>query len=416
MLRILSLILLGLFSIFKMASAASLTITADFTPTVSAPYNISFINTTPQSGFCVSDNQRYCADGKLFSIALPVNADITRGFVLHDKLSFRMPTAWREISVVNRETGESHSLKFAVQGAGFYARGNTPNKGWSLVGDRDSLFSAPPGCTSGSNGGGFYGGDYVNFFWLWSGKDNARCERTNMLAKRDSLRLSNNSIMYQLETPNPLLMGDGIYEGTLTYSVAGSGADIELGGELFETSDDTLNINFYLTVTHELSVTSQDTDLTLHACQQGKICSKAQNAANWERAFVSNIAPALTAKSDFSLFSTGSFTVHISCEFNVGDDCGMQSEKTQQTVPLKASLTLPGNIVDASGRPVRDFALKNSKDIGRGFFRTATSSSAGQKGSVHFEVAKRDVEIMQRNAPDNYHGVVTLNFDPNVWY
>lgn len=38
------------------------------------------------------------------------------------------------------------------------------------------------------------------------------------------------SIALHLETPNPLLMGEGMYEGTPAYSAADSGADIELGG------------------------------------------------------------------------------------------------------------------------------------------------------------------------------------------
>jgi hypothetical protein len=128
-----------------------------------------------------------------------------------------------------------------------------------------------------------------------------------------------------LTTPNPLEMDDGVYEGKIIYSVAGSGAEINVGGPKYQTSDDQLIINFELTVTHEMSVRPLETGtVELHACQTGKICTAAENKINWEKSTVTNIPPELTAESQFEITSSGSFTTYLSCEVNAGTSVGLE--------------------------------------------------------------------------------------------
>lgn len=65
--------LIALFSTAKMASAANMNITAEFTPTVSNPDNNGFVNTTRIQGYC-SSNPARCAEKGAFSINLPVTS------------------------------------------------------------------------------------------------------------------------------------------------------------------------------------------------------------------------------------------------------------------------------------------------------------------------------------------------------
>lgn len=397
--------------------AKTITVTAEFTPSVESPGNNKFTNTTPNYGYCASFPAN-CTTNGWFSVNFGIDANPTQAILAQDEVSFNMPSAFRDVVITNKATGTQRVVKFAINGFGARKNGyggqaNAVWQGWSGGSSSDWLYP-PSGCSSTGVSSG--NNSIYDWFWRWPGRnDTTVCAKKTTVDRGSTPSLNRTNFMYMLTTPNPLEMDDGVYEGQIIYSVAGSGAEINVGGPKYQTTDDQLIINFELTVTHEMSVRPLETGtVELHACQTGKICTAAQNKINWEKSTVTNIPPVLTAESQFEVTSSGSFTTYLSCEVSVGEQCGLRSAKTGDVVPMKTLLTLPGNIQTTSGTSVRNMLMKNVKDTDYALFTTAEFSK-NAKGKFHFEVDKQDVVQMQKNAPDDYTGVVTVIFDPQVW-
>lgn len=395
--------------------AQTITVTADFTPSVSSPENNRFTNTTPSYGYCLGTFANHCANNGWYTVAFGINSNPVEPIMSWDNLSFNIPSSTRDVVVTNRATGTQRVVKFAVVGFGARNRGfgedaTSVNSEWS----GGSWVNQPSGC----NHSGYGVGEINNYTWFWrwpNRNDTTVCSKQTTVNRGRYPTLDRTNFMYLLTTPNPLEMDDGVYEGQISYSVAGSGAEFNVGGSKYQTTDDHLIIKFVLTVTHEMNVKPIDTGtVELHACQSAKICTAAENRINWEKSTITNIPPTLTAESQFEVSSSGSFTTYMSCEVKVGEHCGLISAKTGDIVPVKTLLTLPDNIQTVSGASVRHMLMKNVKDTNYAFFQTVRFQPGG-KGKFHFEVDKQDVAKMRENAPDEYTGVVTLIFDPQVW-
>jgi hypothetical protein len=252
--------------------------------------------------------------------------------------------------------------------------------------------------------------------WKWPVSD-AACYKT---AAKDltgeSYLISNTSLGYELKVPDPLKMEAGIYTGTLTLSV-GPGGDIDFGDN-FQASDTELNINFTLSVNHELKLTTTANDqaVSLQPCTSGRICTEDEGQANWERWMVTRITPQLTGRSNFSLSSSGAFTVYLECEQQSGPDCALRSDKMpSQTVPIQTLLTLPDNIVDnVTGATVSKRRLAAGRDLTKNVFVTK-SFGQNRAGSIDFQVSQKDVDTMLTTRPDTYRGAVTVIFDPKIY-
>ena len=395
--------------------AATVVVTAEFTPSVSNPSNNTFSNTTVNFGYCIRFPAQ-CEREGWHSLRLAIDSTPSQDILQNDPVSFKVPSAFRDVVVTNTSTGEKQTVKFALIGLGADIQGfggNATGTNSQWTGGGTSWFYAPSGCTgtglaSGSN-------NSITWFWRWPNRnDTTTCTKTSTVNRGKYPNIRNANFMYSLTTPNPLSMADGVYTGLVEYRVDGSGAELNMGGPKYTVSDRYLYIRFELKVTHELSVKPvENGELSLHACLSNKICSASQSKVNWEKATVSGIPPILTAESNFTLTSSGSFTTYLRCEFSQGQDCGIRSSKTGHTVPVKALLTLP-DAVNNKGSLIRNLRIKNVKDTGYAFFTTDGYVTNG-KGKLHFEVGKQDVADMQKNAPDDYSGIITVIFDPQVW-
>ena len=131
---------------------------------------------------------------------------------------------------------------------------------------------------------------------------------------------------------------------------------------------------------------------------------------------VTRITPQMTGKSNFSLSSSGAFTVYLQCEQQSGSDCALRSDNTpSQTVPVQTLLTLPTNIVDNStGSTVSKRRLAVGRDLTKNVFVTRAFGQ-NQAGSIDFLVDQREVDTMLKNRPDTYRGAVTVIFDPKIY-
>lgn len=410
-----------LFSGSMAGMTANMDIMASFSPSMDNPENNVFTNTTPQSGYCVSQPIE-CRNNGLFSIDMGgITASLaTSGFTANSEprmgVYFKMPGAWRDVLVTNTETGSSSTVRF--RSSDFSARYNTLTN-WTLAQHQgawnSSSFVYPPSPCSYSGFGVYPAYSYL-FMWKWPTSD-ASCYKT---AKNDLLGepylIDRTSIGYEINTPDPLKMESGVYTGSLMLSV-GPGGDIDFGDN-FQASDSQLLLNFTLSVNHELKLTTvvDDQTVSLQPCASGQVCTEGEGAANWERWMTTRITPTLTGRSNFRLSSSGGFTAYLECEQQSGSDCALRSDNNpSQTVPIQTLLTLPDNIVDGStGSRVSKRRLPVGRELANNTFETKAFGQ-NKSGMIDFLVTQKDVDTMLKTRPDTFRGAVTVVFDPKIY-
>ena len=393
------------------AGAATMNITASFTPSVNNPDNNTFTNTTPQSGYCTTLPAQ-CTSG-IFSIALPLTTTILNPIKANDiprnNPYFGFPNKPRSLTVTNINSGETADVTFRVSGFSSRYSANHGQSSWV----NGSFISPVKPC--GYSGVSVGGSGWYQFLWKVTTADGA-CYKISTVDRTEPSRFYNMSIAYELATPDPLKMSAGVYEGSLSFNV-GPGGDFDFGDN-YQASDTELTVNFTLSVNHELklSVTADNQQVALQPCASGKVCTAEQGAANWERWMINRITPELTGRSQLSLSSSGAFTVYLQCEQQSGSDCALRSDNTpSQTVPVQSLLTLPRGIVDSStGSAVSKRRLAVGRDLKKNVFITK-SFGENQAGSIDFLVSKKDVDTMLKTRPDTYRGAITVIFDPKIY-
>jgi len=414
----------ALFSAGSMAGmAATMEITAEFSPSVSEPTRNTFKNTTPQSGYCASHADQ-CTNGE-FSLATGITLAPTKALTANDtprdSLYFKMPSAPRTVTVQNKQTVVSQDITFRVSAfsARYWAIKHHGVYDWKDV----NYFSEPnpaSGCKYVASGWG----STQHFAWLWNypaGNGDLGCYNLSSIDRPDGSdkyisTVDDVSFGYELSTPAPLEMGSGIYTGTMTLTV-GPGGELDFGDN-FQPSDSQLTINFTLTVNHELALTTtpENQNVALQPCAAGKVCSEDEGKANWERWMVSLITPQITGRSNFQLSSSGAFTVYLDCAEKVGDSCALASDNSpSQLIPFQTFLTLPDTIVDmATGDSVvrRELAVK--KDTDKNIFVTK-EYGVNKSGDIDFLIAQQDVDTMLKTRPDTFRGAVVVYFDPSIY-
>ena len=395
---------------------ATMDITASFSPSMENPENNTFTNTTPQGGFC-SNWPGSCADN-LFSILLNVNITSNAQQIVvsdadpRDHVYFKLPPL-KNIEVTN-EAGDKHSVSFSFSHiATKMFNFPSPGSGWG---------SAP---LSNPSGGCSYlmsaWGSAAFYSWVWKVNNPASpaaCykQRTASDVDISSTYMNEIAVGYILSTQSPQTMAGGVYTGTATYTV-GPGQDIDFGNK-WTPSDTLLQVNFTLTVNHELKLTAtaDNQAVSLQPCASGRICTADEGAVNWERWMVTRVTPQLTGRSNFSLSSSGAFAVYLQCEQQSGADCALKSDNTPaQSIPVQTLLTLPNNIVDsATGSTVSKRRLAVGRDVANNIFVTRRFGQ-NQAGSIDFLIGQKDVDTMLKTRPDTYRGAVTVIFDPGLY-
>ncbi|EBP0972796.1 hypothetical protein LB58_19185 [Salmonella enterica] len=415
--RIIASLGLAMFFACSAATAATMTISAMFSPSIDNVDNNKFTNTTPQGGYCNSWPER-CTDGQV-SILLPFSMETTYALKAlapkREGYLVKLPSAWRSVQVTNTDSGDTATVNFrASRYSGRLNMGIDYN--WGSTGGGTLAYpenSGSGGCSSGAGGTGLLGSTgWQEHAWSFGvASDAAGCYRISA-KEHASIKWSRLSIGYELETPNPLAMNSGIYEGSYTFSI-GPGGDFDFGDNII-ASDTSLTINFILTVNHELKLSSTTSSVSLQPCAKGKFCSEEQGQANWERWMVNRITPELTGRSTFNLSSSGEFMVYLECEQHLGSDCALRSNNTpSQLVSVQSLLSLPDNIVDKStGAAVVNRRLAIGKNLNQ-IFATKTYGIA-RSGSVDFLVGQNDVDTMLKTRPDTYSGAITVIFDPLI--
>lgn len=381
-------------------------ITAEFRPDPTNPASNKFVNTTPETGICPWHIPAKCKQLNMFSIRVPFtaasNAPIQAFHTDPRKgVMFQLPSAWRDVDL-QHESGEIHRLQMRIAGVGGRWNLERPPgvSAWTIPGANwdQQWRQAPSPCI----GSGYIAAwiNYALFFWIVP-------ENATICARYPGfdipwLNFSMLEFAYELKTPNPLKMPDGIYTGQLNYSM-GPGKDFDFGDVIIPT-EDVFTFNFKVSVDHILKVEIPPGGRRVELQPQG----------GWQAWLNHGRKPArLFQDQTFNLYASSAFKMQMECEFPMGNTCGIRDAVSGESVPLQVAVTLPFGLTNGAGQAVNRQPLRLD---GAGTERFDPSQYVDRKpGTLHFEVRREDVEGMLRPGESRtYSGAVTVIWDSQV--
>ncbi|MFJ2712110.1 hypothetical protein ACIOZM_14645 [Pseudomonas sp. NPDC087346] len=390
------------------AQAEQVTITAEFKPDSAYPHRNKFRNTTPPSGYCASYPQQ-CVDNEMFSLQVPIQFESRLPIPANHASErqgamIKVPSQWRELTVLHEQTREPKIVKVRIAGIG---SNMSTDDVISLVGGGDdyrvahnqlwgnSWVYAPPPCLY--SGVGWF--TPTNYTFFWKTPENGVCSKQ---AKFDVpwMRFAHLDFAYELETPDPLGMSSGFYNGSLTYTIGPNG-DFDFG-DVMLPSDSALTLNFNLDVQHTLKV----------EIPPGGEKVELVPAGGWQNWLQAGRRPVrLFRDQTFNISASSRFKMQMFCGLSIGPyDCVIRDRDSRYSVELQVSVTLPNGLTDMAGQPVRRQRLRagegNALQFQPGFYVDRAP------GTLHFEVPQHQMEYMLKpGAASTYSGSVTVIWD-----
>ncbi|MCX2544563.1 hypothetical protein [Pseudomonas sp. COW5] len=403
---------LGVLALLSMSEGYALNqeIRALFQPDSSQPHKNIFVNKTPNSGYCTLDPAQ-CTDNNMFSIELPVRFDSSRPIIPGapaDAMMIKVPSNWRQLTVVNSETGESEIVEVRIIGIG--SKYVLPTSAAELVGVTDILEGhqrlwsnsswvyAPPPCQY--SGVGWYSPNTYRFFW----KAPVETWCTKVAQYRvPSMSFDKLDFAYELRTPNPLSMSSGIYTGSLTYTL-GPGGDFQMGAMMIP-DDTSLTLDFVLDVQHTLKV-----DLP-----PGGNRIALEPEGGWKRWLNSRQLPGrLFRDQTFHISASSRFKMFLECAQGTPSNCYLYNEANTMAAPLNVSVSLPGGLTDVSGKPVNRQRLAPLGGNAIIFYPGAYVDR--QQGTMHFDIDDKTVieRMLTLDQGYKYSNLIVVVFDSEI--
>ncbi|WP_347929042.1 hypothetical protein [Pseudomonas helvetica] len=380
--------------------AVTVEMSAMFRPDPAKPMQNAFENTTPQGGYC-GDHPSYCDNG-VFSIALPIRfRSVAAIQPLHDERRgpmFRVPSSWKEVTVINDSTGEPETVKMRINGIGaaYTIKAPLTPGVWQA-----SWVYAPPPCQAG--GVGYGHALYYAFFWRVPANAGVCSKQAQQLIP-ESLQFAYQdvSFSYELITPDPLKMSAGTYRGVLNYTV-GPHKDFDMG-DILLPDDDLITLNFTLTVEHTLKVEIPPGGNRVELVPQG----------GWQAWLTQGRKPTrLFRDQTFNISTSSRFKMLVECQIPGLFDCMIRDPVSQRAATVQLSVSLPNGLTDVSGQPVKRRPLHlgevNAQAFKPGFYVDRAP------GVLHFEIARSYVDYMLKpGVAANYFGSITVIWDSEV--
>ncbi len=393
-------------------SAAVKDIEALFRPDSGNPQNNEFVNQTPSEGYCLQ-LPHVCKPTGLFSLIAPIVFNASgpiRAFHTDPRQGgmAKVPSHWQKIDVIH-ESGDRATLEVRIAGIGHESGVRTPVtelvegqagddlwKAWELLWTGGSWVYAPAPC---EHVGRYTAGNWgYNSFWKVPVNAGVCAKQARFLIPDFYYRYF--VYGYELRTPSPLTMKSGRYHGSVEYSV-GPGKDFDMG-DLMIPDDDLLKLNFTLVVEHMLKVEIPPGGNKIELIPEG----------GWQAWLNQGRKPTrLFRDQTFNIWTSSQFKMQMTCEFTLGDVCGLE-EPGGRIVPLQVAVTLPSGLTSADGRPVVRQPLRVS-GMGTELFQPGIYVDR-KPGVLHFDIKQADVERMLSGEAATYKGNVTVIWDSEV--
>jgi hypothetical protein len=380
--------------------AENTTVTAQFVPSVDDPTNNTFTDITSPGMICVifphvCDYRKSLSVSEWIFSQSPMTANDPRRGV-----SITLPAFWRDATVQHTTTGETRVVQMRIDGFG--GRFRTDPESTVITGISSAraahealwvgggLGTAPSPCVT--KHARFVGPDSYQF--LWETPAPVACGKTSAFTI-DSARLYNTEFMYQMKWPTPLSMAAGRWEGATSYSV-GPGMDIDFG-ENFIPSYNSLDVQFELTVSHHLRV----------AFPPGSDRLALEPEGGWMPWLTRGRRPERILRDQpFQFTASVPVKMRVECQYIRGAHCAIENPGGH-SVPVQTRISLPPGMHTLTGGPASKMLLTHNADV----TAAADRYVAEQTGTLHFEVARSDVETMLPHADTTYSGAVTVVWD-----
>lgn len=216
----------------------------------------------------------------------------------------------------------------------------------------------------------------------------------------DNSEVTQMGVSFLLDIPPPYRLAAGIYRGSLTYSI-GPGGDFDFGSGVTALSGDSLTVNFVLDVQHAF----------IFEFPPGSERAVLEPKDGWQAWLGGAAAPSQVYRDlPFRLWSTGPFKVYKTCQYTLGDQCGIRNQHHDQ-VPVEIAMTLPAGILH-QGRPVTRLSLPTGPAAALQFESMQPTLNRG--GQLHFSVARNGVQAMLKQPGTTYSGEATVIFDAEL--
>jgi hypothetical protein len=382
-------------------SAATIEMTAKFRPDPANPMQNAFENTTPQSGHC-KEHPTYCNSG-VFSIGVPIRfRSVAPIQPLHDVRQgpmFRVPSSWKELTVINDLTGDTETVKMRVTGIGGAYTIKKP-----LIDGTWNPHWGYPGAPCLSGGVSYGGPHYFAFFWRVPPDAGICAKQAHLLISEDfEFAYESVTFSYELVTPEPLKMSAGTYRGGLSYGV-GPHKDFDMG-DVMLPDDDSIYFDFALSVEHTLKV----------EIPPGGDKVQLVPAGGWQSWLQAGRKPVrLFRDQTFNISASTRFKMQLECEFLQLFNCMVRDPVSQRMAVVQVSVSLPNGLTDLTGKPVQRRPLRvnysqESMKFQPGFYVDRAP------GILHFEMSPYWTnEIIKAGEGGRYSGNITVIWDSEV--
>ncbi|MBH1494693.1 hypothetical protein JY423_11395 [Stenotrophomonas maltophilia] len=372
------------------AQTAEVDIRASFSPSALDPSHRRFKNDTPQGGICVRWGG-HCRAGQ-FSISTPlgVSGRLLGGSPDSPRQNYFMAVdaQWRDVDVVH-EGGSVARVRFRI----------------SMLAQRYSRNNSGSPSIYGASSGGCrpLGNDVGSTQWhAWGWVlpvGQLTCSRRTNHAVSSAISVTEISIGYELDTPDPLAMLDGKYTGALAYSV-GPGGQIDLGDGAHQQNE--LTVKFELTVAHDFHIRFSSESPSVQLAPEG----------GWAKWMDHGLPPTrLRQELLFRLTTSRNLSLKLRCEHEAADRCGIRNPRDDRVVPVDVDVTMPGMSNVADGSPAQDTPLL--PDDGRAPHFTPDGYPIERRSTLRFTAGREAVAEMLKSPGSHWQGNMTVVFDAN---
>lgn len=387
----------GILAILALAALGYSSLSWALEATISARYrgNVQgrFENTTPQAGFCVKWPNNCIG---VETIGLPI--EFTKTAVAHapdsrDQFFVQLPSS-RTVNVSHAVTGEVHALIFEITHVSqWLSEGLQTNPTFTVY-----IYG---GCDYkqawGSEG-------FTQYLWtVKSPSSPSACYSNNAYSEAGLVTQSevrDTGIAYTLKMPSPLKMKQGIYRGSIDFTV-GPGGDFDFGNGVTNLNDTRLTLNFELDVQHAFVL----------QFPSGSDRAVLEPPGGWQ-AWLGGRGrpPRIERDIPFRIWSTGPFKVYMKCNVPIGLECGLVNGDAE-TVMLDVSIDLPPE-VRYQGKPVHRLGIPRDEANALSFEHMLPASN--RPANLHFEVSDHELDGLFSAPGTTFEGIVTLVFDSEL--
>lgn len=362
-----------------------------------------FAIVTPSTGFC-ADFPSICAGRSLHTaqVAVRFKADFPIPAWQTNAVQFRIPEA-KKFEVRNGR----HSYPVTLRITGVGSRYNTepltvmeltgthtPREGHEALWNGGSFINVGAPCKSLYSGHLDMASLPGKYRYFWSGPPGAVCGK----APRRTMRLSNEFLdfSYELDTPNPYMMAEGYYTGTVVYTTQWAG-DFDPGSYFRAIGASEFSVNVALDVRHALlAVLLDGTKAVL------------EPAGGWQ-AWTDKGRPPTRLYRDLRFLQQAStpFTMKLRCGYTLIKNCALKSAEGD----LVEVVTLVSHalaITNAAGERVSRDPL--SPILQKTYYPDKYAGNG--VSTLHFEIPADKAVKMKSGT--RYSGTITVLWDVAV--